>query len=1491
MPDENFKQALTLVDQLSAEEQVQLLQAILGEIGADASVEMDQETTAALLRTLGKKSPEPASAAADEPALENRENSLAKSDTSSTGENQAEDSSLLARSNLTGAQFLMWTGQQISGEVPLYNVANAFTIMGEIDIQALAKAFELLVAHTDVLRTRIVEQKGVPRQLISDTQAAEFDLVDLSNVDEPEAAYRAWLEERKTKAIALDRKLYDAALIRLSAKRHSWYLAMHHAVTDATSADLLFQRLADYYEAAVRDVIHTIPLPPQFEEFVAYERSIRNTARYQKATGYWAEKLEQTLDPIEFYGQSPSRATLRSERVVFPLGAERSSELRAISREGGFATPSSDLSLFAAFATVLLATLHRLTGQFEQRIGTLYDGRQTSTFQNTAGLFIEMGVLQVAIEGGDTFESLGRKVLDETLSSLSHLQPGISSAEMNRAVDVVLNYIHAGSSTFAGLPVAREPVDSGYIDADHSLRLWVTDFEASGNFNLIFDMKAAVFGENERVWFVEHFVHVLDELLASPAKGLGDFTLLNPAERQKLLIEFNDTDASYPQRTVVQLFEEQAAQSPDALAAVEGAAAVTYAELNGRANQLAYYLREQGVGPETAVAICMERSLSSLAAIWGVLKAGAAYIPIDPTYPAERIAYMLADAGPPIVLTDNEQTFTAVSDTAQIKTVNLPVLDLTHYPLSNPDTPTQLDDLVYMIYTSGSTGRPKGTMLTHRGLLNYAWWARGAYQDDGPLTFPLYSSLAFDLTVTSIFVPLLSGGSIVIYGQSAEAPGLEILDVIRDDRVDIVKLTPAHLALVREFDLSNMRIRKLIVGGEDFKTALALDIHHLFHGKVDIYNEYGPTETVVGCMIHRYDPSSDRGPSVPIGTPAANARIYLLDEYDQPVPLGVVGEMVISSDGVARGYHNQPDLTAERFGSDPFRPGARIYHSGDIARWNDQGHMVFLGRRDHQIKLSGARIELGEIESRLQAHPAIHDAVVSVIETEQLPQASSGARCILCGLPSNYPHVSFDDQGVCNLCRDFDRFRDDVFQYFKTMDDLHLLVDKAKAESSGEYDCMMLYSGGKDSTYVLSQLVEMGLKVLAFSLDNGYISEEAKENIRQVTSHLGVELVFATTPHMNAIFADSLEHHSNVCQGCYKVIYTLSMNLARQKGIKLIFTGLSRGQLFETRLDELFRNRMFEVSQMDTAVLEARKIYHHVDDAVHRLLDVSIFNDDRVFEEIQFVDFFRYTDVELSEVYAFLSSRVPWMRPRDTGRSTNCLINEAGIFVHQTERGYHNYALPYSWDVRLGHKTREEALEELDDDLRLPMVQQMLHEVGYTLKTPTVARQEKRLAAYYVTDDATLDAADLRLFLSETLPAHMIPTYLIPIETLPLTPNGKVNRKQLPHPTEDMLDRQAAYVGPQTELEIRLAAMWSETLGIEQIGVHDSFFDIGGASIPAVQVVARISDEFDVAFTVGNFFEHPTIAEQGQILEELLIAQLEDLSDEEAAALLAELEE
>ena len=966
---------------------------------------------------------------------------------------------------------------------------------------------------------------------------------------------------------------------------------------------------------------------------------------------------------------------------------------------------------------------------------------------------------------------------------------------------------------------------------------------------------------------------------------------LTERQYESLVVEYNDSAAPYPSdASVVDLVQAQVGRTPEDVAIQFADAALTYRELSDRASQMAAHLRAAGIGPGDLVALCMEHSIEVVCAILGILKTGAAYVPIDPTAPQERVAHMLGElqetrAGTlPVLVTQARLTGTLPRDAARVMTLDADFDTIRGYPVTGVWPAIAPHDLAYVIYTSGSTGTPKGVMIEHRSLVNYVWWANRSYCRGERLAWALFSSLAFDLTVTSIFTPLISGGRIVVYREDPAMQGLAVLKVVEEGGVDIVKLTPAHLAMIKDMNLGATAIRSLILGGEDLKTDLARDITHRFGRPVDIYNEYGPTEATVGCMIHRYDLEKDCAPSVPIGKPAANVGIYVLDERRRPVAPGVIGEMYVAGDGLARGYLGRPALTAERFVTmdDPRRPGPaersraatgaawRVYKTGDLARWTTDGRLEFLGRADRQVKIAGARIELGEIEARLLEHPAVRECVVETVNPLALRAAQQVHHCTRCGLASNVPGTSYDADGVCSVCRGYDAYADKARSYFKTASEFQNVVAAMKAARTGAYDCLVLLSGGKDSTYMLYQLCHIGLHPLVFTLDNGFISDAAKTNIRRVVQALDVELLVGTTPHMNEIFVDSLKRFANVCNGCFKTIYTLATNLAHERGIRFIVTGLSRGQFFETRLtEEVFQRTDFSIDKLDALVLEARKAYHRRTDAVSSNLEVDIFRDDEVFRDIQFVDFYRYWSAPLADMYAFLQAHTPWVRPPDTGRSTNCLINNLGIYVHKKQRGFHNYALPYSWDVRLGQKTRDEATAELDDDIDEGRVRQIMAQIGYTEPPERTELGVPRLAAYYVSETA-VSAAELRAYLAQWLPDYMVPASFVRLDKLPLTANGKVDRPALPPPGSEKTEPTPQPVGPRTETEKALAAIWSELLYVERIGIHDDFFDLGGQSLVAIRAVSRIRDVFEVDLPLRNLFEHPTVAGLAEVIDGLV---------------------
>lgn len=493
----------------------------------------------------------------------------------------------------------------------------------------------------------------------------------------------------------------------------------------------------------------------------------------------------------------------------------------------------------------------------------------------------------------------------------------------------------------------------------------------------------------------------MNEVLPIAPEGVA-LSLLKASDHQALVVDYNATAARYPSdRTIIDLFRDQATRSPDAEAIRFGNATLTYRQLDERSNQMAAHLSSTGVGPGRIAVVFMEHSIEVVVAILGVLKSGAAYVPVDAATPKGRIATILQDISngtdgrAPVAITQSRLRSGIPPNLADIFVLDANLDSILNQPASARPSAATPDGAAYIIFTSGSTGTPKGVEIEHRSLVNYIWWAARVYSSGESLAWPLFSSLAFDLTVTTLFTPLITGGRIVVYLGDPGVQSMVVLKVIDDNAVDIIKLTPAHLAMIRDRDLETTRLRKFIVGGEDFKAALARDITNAIPHPIEIYNEYGPTEATVGCMIHRFDTERDQSASVPIGVPAANAGIYVLSKEYQPTGPGIIGEMFIAGDGLARGYFNRPDLTDERFRTvaDPRdgRSKLRLYKTGDLARWNSEGRLEFLGRADHQVKVGGTRIELGEIEARLLKHPDVQECAVVAVTTSMTKAATRKA--------------------------------------------------------------------------------------------------------------------------------------------------------------------------------------------------------------------------------------------------------------------------------------------------------------------------------------------------------------------------------------------------------------------------------------------------------------------------------------------------------------------
>ena len=692
---------------------------------------------------------------------------------------------------------------------------------------------------------------------------------------------------------------------------------------------------------------------------------------------YWLKKLTGELPGIvlpllEYPGEQGQTSGEPLPVLAFALELPGSLSERLM-----YAARNTDLALFILVLSGLEIVLKRYTGVQEILVGTIppaSTGDDNIVFCRShldGEITVKELILQNRQEVQDAFNHRGCPI-DDMIKMLAAKQQTTPQNLFNVA--------------FLYEPYQQK---NRFLEQFH---LAFTLSGAAGKLSLLLHVRGNILpGGNEILeqlgW---NCLAGLEQMLANPDRGITQVNIITPAEKNLLLYGFNQTEAKYPrEKTIHQLFEEQVEKAPDCIALV-GATTVetlratslqtTYRQLNEQSDRLAGLLIEKGVMPDAIVGIMMERSIEMIIGILGILKSGGAYLPIDPEYPQDRIDYMLKDSGAKLLITTNGKNDEKLGKWKGKKI-------LLEYIIHHANHPSSVishysNQLAYIIYTSGSTGKPKGVAINHQGVVNYICWAAKTYIRGERVNFPFYTSASFDLTITSIFTPLITGNSVIMYTEDEKFFLLE--KIIDDNQVEVIKLTPSHLKLIKDKVIkTGTVIKRFIVGGEELDMYLAERISQIFNGKIEIYNEYGPTETVVGSMIYKFVPGDSDRKTVLIGEPVDNTCIYILDKNQEIVPIEVPGEIYIAGDGVSRGYLNRPELTFEKFIKNPFSSSARLYRTGDLGRWKSNGNIEFLGRADSQIKIRGFRIELGEIENRLLQKQEITAAVVVVKENEK----------------------------------------------------------------------------------------------------------------------------------------------------------------------------------------------------------------------------------------------------------------------------------------------------------------------------------------------------------------------------------------------------------------------------------------------------------------------------------------------------------------------------
>jgi amino acid adenylation domain-containing protein len=888
---------------------------------------------------------------------------------------------------LSFAQQRLWFLEQLNPGSTGYNSTITLRLRGTLDATALRGSLDEVVRRHEVLRTAFRSKEGVPYQVVLDWTPAAFEIVDLTGDAEEtreNTALRCACEELERPFDLSAGQPLRARLIRLAADHHVLLLTVHHIVFDGWSIGVLYRELSELYASRMRgEAAQLPPLAIQYPDFAAWQRQWLTGPVWESQASYWRAQLAN-VTPLDLPTDRPRPARqsfwAARRRLVLPQRLAA-----AIDRLGLQLDATPFMILFAA----INALLRRYSGQDDIVVGSPVANRNRIETEQLIGFFVNSLVLRTDLSGNPTFRELVRRVRTIALAAYEHqdipfehlveeLRP---ERDLSRnPIFQIMFAVHESQSEDLQLPgVDVTPFERA--QATTRLDLEVHVFRSAEGATVYFVYNTDLFDPITIERMARHYERLLEGIVANPDRAIGELQILDDAERGEVLVEWNDTRRDFPlERRLHQQIERQAARTPDATAVVFGDRTLTYQQLDARANQVAHTLLGMGVSVEALVGLCVERSPEMVVGLLGILKAGAAYVPLDPEYPRQRLEFMLADSGVSVLLTQR-----SLRESLPEHPLDVLCLDgesaIDGSCSTNPSPLGTADNLAYVIYTSGSTGQPKGVCLTHQGLANYIAWCSEAYAMRPGQVSLVHSSIAFDLTVTSLLAPLSVGATVHLV---PEAPGVDALaDAIRGaERVDVIKITPSHLQLLSQVLTAEERGRvgTLVVGGEDLK---AEDVA-LWGSPAGsrLWNEYGPTETVVGACVHLVEQDATRSGSIPIGRPIANTRLYVLDRALDPVPIGVPGELYIGGIGVARGYHRRPALTAELFVPDPFgdQPGARLYRTGDLARYRSDGNLEFLGRIDHQVKLRGYRIELGEIESVLEQHEGVDHAVAWVRE-------------------------------------------------------------------------------------------------------------------------------------------------------------------------------------------------------------------------------------------------------------------------------------------------------------------------------------------------------------------------------------------------------------------------------------------------------------------------------------------------------------------------------
>ncbi|MCX7921060.1 MAG: amino acid adenylation domain-containing protein [Clostridia bacterium] len=1457
-------------------------------------------------------------------------------------------------------QRLLFLDQLVSN-TPAYNVVMALRSSNKLEVEVLESSINEIIRRHEALRTTFQSVNGQPFQVIAPSLKLKLPVVDLTKYDESEreTQYQRMAKEEAQYVFDLAQgPLVRATLFLIGSEKYIFLLNIHHIVTDSWSLGVFFKELIAIYSSFLSGKASPLPeLPIQYADFSLWQREWLQGGVFKSQLAYWKDKLgaEKTVIELPADRVRPPLQTFKGASLKFTLSPMLTKSIRALCNE-------KDATLFMVLIAALKILMHRYTGETNISVGTPIANRNRSELENLIGFFANTLVLKTDLSDNPSFEEVLSRVREVANGAYMHQDMPFELLvdELQLERNMSQNPLFQVCFVLQNVPVDRDYMDillEKVSNDTAKFDFWISITDREDMLYGDVEYNADIFNESTIVRFLESYEVLLEDIVSHPKRQISELAVLSPAERHKLLIEWNNTGVDYPQKNVClhELIEAQVMRTPNAEAVIYENEKLTYEQLNQQANQLANYLVKMGVGPDSLIGICMERSPELVVGLLGILKSGGAYVPLDPAYPPERLAFMMEDANPPILLTQQRLLNSLPKHSSKVICVDSDWEIIGNESNQSKASRVAKDNLAYMIYTSGSTGKPKGAMNTHYGIVNRLLWMQQQYKLNETDRVLQKTPFSFDVSVWEFFWPLITGACMVVAIPEGHKDPNYLARTIKKEKITTMHFVPSMLQVfLEEKEIEGIdTLRRVICSGE----ALPYSTQERFFARIncELHNLYGPTEAAVDVTYWACR-KDDELRIVPIGKPVANTQIYLLDKYLHPVPVGVAGELHIGGVQLARGYYNRPELTEEKFIPDPFsnEKGARLYKTGDLARYMPDGNIEFLGRIDFQVKIRGMRIELGEIEAVIEEHPMVQKAAVLAHEFKNMPEHKQLVAYVIPEMQDGKVEKSISSEVLPNV---------QVEEWENVFDKAYNTDDNQEEDfniSSWNSSYTGLPLPDEEMRIWVNSTIERIIalqpdKVLEIGCGTGLllsrvapscekywgtdISSTALDFVAQKLVAKRQELSNVKLFRRNADDFSDFEVQdfdvivlNSVAQYFPNVNYLLSVlkkavSLVARNGKGAVFLGDIRN----LPLLETFHTEVELEKAPDTLTIEQlkRRIQKRLRQEQELVIDPEFFwalkdeLPDICHVEIQLkrgkhqneLTRYRY-DVVLhigKEVqFSKESSCMNWQKDKLNVARLREILKEYLPEVLQITQipnirlGTINRCLSLLGDINNCPETVGELKltcnqsTGIDPETFWDLGQQLQYTVDIAwdnnmadgsyqaiFKRNTEGKRGTlTICSNLVKKYRPLDCyasnpilhritreliPELRSYLKEKLPNHMIPSSFTILNDMPVNSNGKLDRKALPEPIPEITDEEG-FVAPTTQTEKILTEVWEEVLGLEQVGINNNFFELGGDSIHSIQAVARAKQR-GIQITTQHIFRHQTISELAEAISQ---AQAED---------------